>query len=342
MPINLFETRTMLAALEEMKPVRTFLLDSFFVNTRTFGTEAVDIDIVKGKRKMAPFVSPYSQGKVMRRDGYKTETFKPPYIKPKRPTRAQDFLTRTPGEAVYAGSLTPQQRAARQLGKDLMELREGIVRREEWMAAQALTTGKVIAVGEGINAEVDFNMAMTHKITLSGTSLWTDASADPIKNLRTWKRMIAQDCGVTADRLIIGAQVVDPLYERLKGKLDTRRIDLGFIKPQELANGVTYIGYLNDPGVDIFTYDEWYLGDDDQEHPMVPEETIILGSTRARTLRAYGAIQDVSAIESGMVEAQYYPKSWVENDPSARFLMIQSAPLVIPTQIDGFMFARVV
>ena len=33
--------------------------------------------------------------------------------------RAQDFLTRTPGEAVYAGSLSPQQRAARQLGRDL-------------------------------------------------------------------------------------------------------------------------------------------------------------------------------------------------------------------------------
>nr|VFJ91545.1 MAG: Phage major capsid protein E [Candidatus Kentron sp. H]VFJ92543.1 MAG: Phage major capsid protein E [Candidatus Kentron sp. H]VFJ99413.1 MAG: Phage major capsid protein E [Candidatus Kentron sp. H] len=49
--------------------------------------------------------------------------------------RAQDFLTRTPGEAVYAGSLSPQQRAARQLGKDMREMMDAIVRREEWMAA---------------------------------------------------------------------------------------------------------------------------------------------------------------------------------------------------------------
>nr|VFJ53427.1 MAG: Phage major capsid protein E [Candidatus Kentron sp. FM]VFJ54637.1 MAG: Phage major capsid protein E [Candidatus Kentron sp. FM]VFK10384.1 MAG: Phage major capsid protein E [Candidatus Kentron sp. FM] len=48
---------------------------------------------------------------------------------------AQNFLTRTPGEAVYAGSLSPQQRAARQLGKDMGEMMDAIVRREEWMAA---------------------------------------------------------------------------------------------------------------------------------------------------------------------------------------------------------------
>nr|VFJ67558.1 MAG: hypothetical protein BECKFW1821B_GA0114236_11323 [Candidatus Kentron sp. FW] len=47
MPISLFETRTMLEALEEMKAPRTFLIQSFFSNVETFATELVDIDIVK-------------------------------------------------------------------------------------------------------------------------------------------------------------------------------------------------------------------------------------------------------------------------------------------------------
>ena len=51
MSISLFETRTMLQALEEMKAPRTFLIQSFFPNVETFATESVDIDIVKGKRK---------------------------------------------------------------------------------------------------------------------------------------------------------------------------------------------------------------------------------------------------------------------------------------------------
>lgn len=342
MPVDMFETRTMMQALEEMKPPRTFLLDSFFRTTKTFGTEAVDVDIVKGKRKLAPFVSPLHEGKAVKREGYSTETFRPPYVKPKRATRAQNFLQRQPGEAVYAGSLTPQQRAARELGKDLAELRESIIRREEWMASQALTTGKVVVVGEGVNAEVDFGMDASHLVTLSGTDLWTDAAGDPLKNLRTWKRMCAQDSGVTADRAIIGANVVDPFYDRLKNKLDNRRIDLGMIKPEELPDGVTYIGYLNDPGIDLFTYDEWYLDDAGNEQPMVPVDAVIMGSTRAKTVRAYGAIQDVDAIGAGLFEAQYFPKSWVQQDPSARFVMVQSAPLVIPTQIGAFMKAKVV
>ena len=342
MPVDMFETRTMMQALEEMKPARTFLLDSFFPTTKTFGTEAVDVDIVKGKRKLAPFVSPLHEGKVVKRERYSTETFKPPYVKPKRATRAQNFLQRQPGEAVYAGSLTPQQRAARELGKDLAELRESIIRREEWMASQALTTGKVVVVGEGINAEVDFGMDVAQLVTLSGDDLWTASTGKPIENLRAWKRARAQASGVTCDRAIIGANVVDPLYSRLKDQLDTRRIDLGMIKPEQLPDGVTYLGYLNDPGIDLFTYDEWYLDDNGDEQPMVPVDAVIMGSTRARTARAYGAIQDVDAIGAGLFEAQYFPKSWVQQDPSARFVMVQSAPLVIPTQIGAFMKAKVV
>ena len=68
--------------------------------------------------------------------------------------------------------------------------------------------------------------------------------ADPVKDLRTWKRRCSQDSGATVDRAIIGAiikaNVVDPLLAKLKDKLDTRRIDLGFIKPEQLAGGVTY------------------------------------------------------------------------------------------------------
>ncbi len=56
--INIYETRTMLQAIEMMKPVRTFLKDTFFSNVQTHPTEHFDVDYYKGRRKMAPFVSP--------------------------------------------------------------------------------------------------------------------------------------------------------------------------------------------------------------------------------------------------------------------------------------------
>jgi len=212
------------------------------------------------------------------------------------------------------------------------------------MARQALTTGQVTVTGEGVNAVVDFLMPAPHKIVHTGTDLWTDAGSDPIGDLRTWKRLIAQDSGRSADRCILGATAAEAfrVNTAVKAQLDTRRIDMGIIRPEELPDGVTYLGFLNDPGLDLFTYDEWYLDDNDVEQPMVPVDRIIMGSTRADTVRAYGAIQDEDAIQGGMVEAQYYPKSWVTKDPSVRHLLLQSAALVIPKQIDAFVTVKVV
>lgn len=61
---DIFDCRTMLDAVEQMVRPRTFLRDLFFngANPVTFGTTAVDIDIVKGTRKMAPFVHPRLPG----------------------------------------------------------------------------------------------------------------------------------------------------------------------------------------------------------------------------------------------------------------------------------------
>ena len=93
MAYNLFDSRTMMAALEQAKPPRTFLLDTFFSGApRTFDTEAVDIDIIKGKRRLAPFVNPRHEGKIVEKRGFKTRSYKPAYVKPKMVTTAEDIL----------------------------------------------------------------------------------------------------------------------------------------------------------------------------------------------------------------------------------------------------------
>ncbi|PCJ51688.1 MAG: capsid protein, partial [Planctomycetota bacterium] len=74
------------------------------------------------------------------------------------------------------------------------------------------------------------------------------------------------------------------------------------------------------------------------EQPMIPEDTLILGADNARTARHYGAIHDLDATAA----VQYFPKSWTQEDPSVRFVMLQSAPLVIPHQIDAFMSVQAV
>lgn len=86
------------------------------------------------------------------------------------------------------------------------------------------------------------------------------------------------------------------------------------------------------------TITEWYLDDTGVEQPMIPENMLLLGADDARTARHYGAIHDLDASAA----VRYFPKSWTMEDPSVRFVMLQSAPLVIPHQIDAFMCVQAI
>ncbi|MCQ4274517.1 major capsid protein [Stutzerimonas degradans] len=342
--MDIFDTRTMLEAVEQMKPARRFLQQTFFNAgvPRTFATKNVDIDIIKGQRKMAPFVHPRLPGSTVLRDGYASNTYAPPYIQPKLETTAELILKRAAGDNPYA-TTTPLERAGRQLGKDLADLDDQIARREEWMCAQALSTGQIRVLGEGVDDTIDFLMAADHKITLT-TDVWTAAASDPLANLRAWKRKIAKDSGRTANVAVLSGEATDAFQsnDMVMKQLNTRRVDLGLIVPQELPDGVTYLGYLNDPGIDLYAYDEWYLDDAGDEQPMIAAGGLILGASNTRNAMLYGAIQDLEAIESGMVEAARFPKSWVTQEPSARWLKLQSAPLAGLLEPDAFIFADVV
>lgn len=343
--MNIFDTRTMLAAVEQIPTARRFLMQTFFNGAvpRTFGTKTVDIDIVKGQRKMAPFVNPRLPGNVVLRDGYTTSTYAPPYIQPKMETTAELILKRAAGDNPYA-TRTPLERAGAQLGQDLQTLDDQITRREEWMCAQALTTGQVRVLGDGVDDTIDFLMASTHKVALASGAKWDASGTDPIANLRGWKRLIAKDSGRTANTAVLSGEAVDAFQsnEMVMKQLNTRRVDMGLIRPEELPDGVTYLGYLNDPGVDLYAYDEWYLNAAGETQSMIPAGGLILGATNTQNAMLYGAIQDLDAIESGMVEAARFPKTWVTPEPSARWLKLQSAALAGFLEPDAFVFAQVV
>lgn len=340
MSISMFDTRTMLAALEQVKPAKTFFLDKFFGAVNIATTKYVDIDIQKGKRSLAPFVSPRMQGKVVERAGFTTYTYAPPYIKPKMVTTAEDLLTRQMGNTIYQGNNSPSTMAEQQLSKDLAALDEMITRREEWMAAKALLTGKVPIVGDGVDDEIDFSMADTHKVTLAGGDLWNAGTSTPLEDLEDWAELIAQDAGLAVDVIVMGKDAARAFISNadVQKKLDNWRMTLGRIAPEQIAPGIRIIGAV-DAVATIYVYHEWFVDPaTNTETAMMDPSSVLLGSTQARCVRQYGAIQDLDANQP----YRRFPKSWKEEDPSARFLMLQSAPLPTPHQVDGFVCAKVV
>lgn len=349
--MDIFQTRTMLEALKIGKPAHSFLRDRYFGNVKTFDTTKLDIDIVKGKRKVAPFVHPKIGGKTVERDGYTTNSYEAPEVSPDMVSTAEDFINRAPGQTIYGND--PSQRAAEQLGEDLSELDNMITRREEVMCSEALFKGLINVKGDGYDEVLRYwptNPADQPYEALAGGALWSAAAtADPLSDLRRSRRTIIQNSGVTPQDAIMGTDALEAFLKLLKGvnvELDFRRVDMGQIDPKHLPNGVTYWGYFKDSALDIFTYDEWYLDDNGDEQPMVPSKEVLIGSSNARTTMAYGLVTlmrgsgDNAAPE--FFAERRVPDTWTQRkNPAGRIVQIKSRPLPIINQIDAFRVLKV-
>jgi len=336
MAIDMFETRTMLRALEQMSPVQTFLLDTFFPSSQIVASKYVDIDIYKKGRLLAPFQSNELAAKTIDKTGYETKTYTPPVIKIKAICTAYDTFKRDPGDTIYDQGMSPLGKAQQMLGKQLQEMIDMIRRREEWMAANLLDTGSYAVVGDGVNFTIDFELPATHRYTVA--TVWTNTSADPLSDLRDAADLIQQDSGMRPNVLVMGKDVIKPFLDRVGSKLDILRMEMATIRPERLPSGAQYWGRLLDSGLDVYSYSEFYQDEAGTMYNLMPADRVFLGNTMAYTGRYYGMIQDLDLAAN----VQFYPKTWTQPDPSAMFLSVQSRPLVAMHQVDAFASIEVV
>lgn len=340
--VDLYTPRTLAEVVKTTPPVRTFLRDRFFTNVKTFPTERVDIDIVKGNRKMAAFIHPMVGGEIVQAEGYETKSYAPPLINPATVSTADKLLARLPGEDMYSGK-TPADRAAEKLIEEYNQLNDMTTRREEWMAAQVLTTGQLKVKGKGVDEVIDFGL--TNKITLASTKKWGASAADIWGNLKDWKQQVSRNGFANANMVIMGKAAADAFLAdaTIKNLLDNRRIEIGAIKPEEMEGGLTYYGHLNLPGVDIYGYDEVYLDDETGEtKPLIPDNVVLMIPSAASFMRAYGLctyLDDAGAWHEA--ETDRLLCTYVEHRPDRRFIELQTHPLLIPDKIDSWFAATV-
>ena len=237
--VNIYTPRYLAEVVRLAPPVFTFFRDTFFTNVRTFPTKAIDFDLLKGDRRMAAFVHPRKGGKVLASAGYETLSYKPPLINPYDVTTADQLMNRLPGEEMYSG-MTPAQRAAQQQIADYARLNDGVTRREEWMCVQAIMTGQIPIVGDGVNEVIDFGF--TNKKKLTGTAVWGGKEAAIADNLRQWKHDVAVNGFANVDMCVMGWKALELFLKDadIRSRLDNRNYGYGVINVQQLPNGLTY------------------------------------------------------------------------------------------------------
>ena len=341
MAVDMFSTRTMLGMIQESeKKATTFLRDRYFGNVVTFDTAKIDIDIVSDhERKVAPFVNPKVGGSIVERDGYRTNSYEAPEVSPMMVTTAEDMLKRSAGESMYAMK-SPTQRASEEIGRNLSQLDDIITRREEVMCSEALFSGQVTVNGVGYADVIQYwsQLKSSEQPMTTLSTKWTASGADPMADLRSIRRTVIQKCGTTPTEIVCGTGAIEALLAKLNSdKLDTRRVDLGMIDPSLLPNGVTYWGYLKDSGLDIFSYDSWYVNDAGTETAIVPNGSVLMGSPNVKTTMAYGCVALTGDDNVAFYEGRRVPDSWVQRaNPSGRVVQIKARPLPIINQVQGF------
>ncbi|MDI9240743.1 major capsid protein [Lysobacter sp. LF1] len=349
--MDIYSTTRLNRLVQSLKRPQTALLTAFFPELETSDTEDIKFDVANKRRRIAPFVHPLREGRLVEDEGYVTNSFTPAYTKDKRYHDPAKALKRRAGERI-GGDSAPMDRHQANLSISTADQIEMLVRRKEVMAGEVLATGRVTVKGDGYpTVVVDFGRKASHTVVLTGANRWGQQGVKPVEMLEDWTALILQDSGATIRDVVMDTKAWRLFREdeEVKKHLDTRPLSAStdaIVALQFAQLGLTFKGELN--GLRFWIYQDWYVdetGEEDEngipkldEKPILPEFTVILASPDVQGVQHHGAIMDLDA---GLQPLEFFSKSWTKPDPSRRILMMQSAPLVVPYRPDATFAATV-
>lgn len=337
---SVWDTAELVHVVRNLKTPSQWLLNTFFPNIITYDTEQIAIDIDFGKRRLAPFVSPLVEGKLVESRTIQTNLFTPAYIKDKR---APDFMRpvrRMIGERI-AGTMSPQERVEANIIFEMQDQVEMVDRRLEWMAAQALATGSVTITGDNYpSVVVNFGRASVNTVTLTGSAQWGQANISPSNYLTMWAATVLQQSGAAPNKVVF----TNTPWLAFKSDINVLN---AVLPPRSGGSNIEYGGKIQKGAVlmghwgqfDLYLYNDYYVDPtSDIEYPILADGVVLLGSEALEGIRAFGCILDPKFNYGPL---PYAPKMWVEDDPAQRFLMMQSAPMVVPSRVNAVLAATV-
>ncbi|WP_288806500.1 major capsid protein [uncultured Novosphingobium sp.] len=343
-----YTTAEIVQVVPNLKVAQNFLLDRFFPNLVEFDTEEVAIDVDVGLRRMSPMCSPLVEGKLVEQRRYLTNKFKPAYIKDKRAPDLRKPVRRQIGERI-GGELTGEERMMANLNFEMSDQVDMVNRRLEWMAASALTTGTITISGDGFPTTViDFGRASTLTVALTGAARWGQTlnaagrDTNIVGQIDAWAAAILKSSGAVVTDLVF---TTTPWAKFLQAEGVQGAIYYPALASQgnevnpgsQVKAGAVYKGRWGQ--YDLWVYNDWYIDASGVEQPMLADGTVIMsGGEALMGTRAFGMIIDPRFAYGAMA---YAPKTWINEDPAQQMLMMQSAPLVIPSRVNACLCATV-
>lgn len=342
--VSVYSTAYLLGSYGVIDRTNPFLFNLAFGQEQVFETEEVYFDKVERARRLAPLVAPADVGQAERLRGFNAASLTPAYVKPKHVIEPNRMLKRRPGERLL-GDLSPEERRDMIILDTLKIQDDQITRREEYMACQLVQTGGLVLQGPNYpqRTAVDLQRNPAHTVALTGTNRWGQSGVDALDNLRTWAAMVQKNSGFHPSVVILdplagnllvkspGIQQIMNSFRQTKGNVDLGGVVVGGVGREAK--------FLGDTGeFEFWVYQQYYTDDQGNVTQFMPDNTcMMLDPVGAQGTRLYGAIMDVRSLRA----MPRFPKNWISEDPSAEYLMTQSAPLPVFGWVDATFCATV-
>jgi hypothetical protein len=342
---------TLTPAVNEMKSPNSMLKNMFFSRNVPVATRNIELSFLRRGRKIAPFVKRNGAGIMTSGRNEEFRVVSPAHIRVKRPMTPTELLNkRRPGSVIHidAGGIAA---AARQyMADELGMLMDDVDNSEEYLCALALR-GSLSYVAEDEAAfEIDFLRSATHDVTLTGADLWSATTSSPRADFLTALQLVNDDVSLNVTDVVLGADAADAFisHAQVQTQLNINtgvalRMGLIDMTNQFQESGAMLLGEFVH-GIRVWRYARQVEVAGVAVDLIRPDHAEFIARTpAAQMVTYYGAIEDMKAIGAGQVlQSKRFSKSWEEEDPSARMLLVESNPLPCMRRPDATVSMKVV
>lgn len=325
---NVFKTRTLTAAINKIKTVKTPVLDKIFGRKKRQMSDRLAFDVKYSNERLLKNIKVSAPAQVTDKTGRKTITVEAPRFAEKRLVSAADLNAMR-----QFGDLGPELLKDR-VADEQVDMRGTVDRTREFMAVKALC-GQV--VDESGAVIVDYNFSSEQKPTLTSTAQWDDAG-DPVEDISAWKKIISDEVTVDSFYAFCGAGAMSALtgnpkvQEWMKYTIGSQIATEGKIK------------YL--AGVEIEVYSGSYIDSSGVRKEFIPDGAFILvGIGPDIAAELYAPVVDLKAeggVGSGKLADMFFSKAWDEEDPSGKWIKAEARPLPVLFQPGAVVYATVI
>lgn len=336
MALDYFDSRMLVGVITKRPPQYSLFSQLFFSPRSPLPTDKMELHIKTRGNQLLPFVREEEPGRLISGGEGEVVVVRVPRIRVKRQYRATEVLKNPLGYNPYELVSDPVERA---IVEDLDELRRRIDMTIEWMCAKIATSGK-FSVSDTIDGaskviyEIDNRMPAAHKITLSGTSLWSNEKSTIMENVEDWATRILDETGNAPTDLVLGRNVWGKFFRHadVQKNLDNRRIDMGGLTPRAAQ---MFKGLWN--GLRVWVYAGSVTNHTGQAEYLLNADSVVLGAKDEESTIEYGLPLDRKCAGA----TAYFVKTYDEEDPSATWVLAESRPLPWAKRPGCFVCAKV-